>query len=337
MTMRTYAQAINDTLANCMEVDPSIFIYGIGVPDHKGVFSTTTGLADRFPNRCLDMPLSEAATTGLGIGAAIMGLRPIQVHIRADFALLSMSQLINMAATHEYISGDPVPFVMRVIIGRGWGQGCHHSKSLLSTFAHIPGLNILMPATPTQAAWAINHAVHVDNPTVILEHRWLYWAEEGIPDSLPELDYTDVVLREGTDVTIVATSWMSVEALHAAEILERHHGVSAEVINLLHLRPLYLNNTCTSTEKTGCLLVAEDDWLSCGIGAEVIASLDIPAKCARVGHAQHPCPTARHLENSFYSSAKRIVITVENLLGLDYADLSSEQFYSHENKFKGPF
>jgi len=342
----TYAEAIREATMQEMELDPSVFVYGIGVPDYKNMFGTMDGMVEKFgPTRCLDTPISEDAMVGVGLGAAIGGLRPIHVHIRVDFFLLGLSQLVNMVSNTIYGSAAKLraPIVFRALIGRGWGQGYQHSKSMYSTFAHIPGLKVALPTTPQDAKGMLVAAIRDDNPVVLLEHRWLYWQEGDVPEqpyTIP-LDEGNV-LREGSDVTIVAISWMNVEAIKAAEILARR-GVSVEVVDPRTVAPLNDEKIIASVEKTGRCIVADNDWTFCGFSAEIAAI--VSQKCfgqlkkpvSRIGFAHTPCPTVRHLENEFYPNAVEIIREVEKMLDLEPTDLSQENFYSHENRFKGPF
>ena len=343
----SYCQALNEALHQEMERDSNVFVYGIGVPDHKAIFGSTTGLIERFgPEKCFETPLAEDAMTGFGLGAAINGLRPIHIHMRVDFLLLAMNQLANMVSSLIYNSGSKlkVPLVIRAIIGRGWGQGCQHSKSMYSVFAHIPGLKVVLPTTPRDAKGLLTAAIRDDNPVIVIEHRWLYWQEGEVPEESFIIPIgTANVLREGTDLTIVATSWMNVEALKASEILERKHGISVELIDPRTISCLDEGALVGSVNKTGHCIVADNDWLHCGFSAEVAAK--ISEKCfghlkrpiQRIGFAHTPCPTARHLENEFYPNAVNIIRAAEKMLELSPADLSREDFYSYENKFKGPF
>lgn len=342
----SYCQALNEAVSQEMERDSNVFIYGIDVPDHKGIFGSTVGLAEKFgPERCFDTPLCEDSLTGFGIGAALNGMRPIHVHMRVDFLLLAMNQLANMASSYRYASGGTlkVPMVIRAVIGRGWGQGFQHSKSMYSVFAHIPGLKVVLPTTPRDAKGLLISAIRDDNPVIFIEHRWLYWQE----DEVPEETYTTPleganILREGKDITVVATSWMNVEALEASEILGRR-GVSMEIVDPRTIAPFDDELIVKSVKKTGRCIVADYDWLNCGFGAEVAArvsekcsgTLKSPAR--RIGFASTPCPTARHLEDEFYPNAAEIIRAAEEMLGLDATDLSQEQFYSYEHRFKGPF
>jgi len=344
MRQINYARAIDEALVQKMDHDPSVLIYGLGVPDHKYIFGTVESAVKRYPHRCLDMPLSEDAMVGFGIGAAVNGMRPVNTHIRVDFMLLAMNQLVNMASSYRYTGGGSVPLVIRAIVGRGWGQGCHHSKSLHSYFAHVPGLRVIAPTTPHQVKGLMIEAIETNDPVVILEHRWLYWGEgevEEKPYKLP-IGFAEV-LREGTDLTVIGVSWMTVEALKAAEVLERHHGVSLEVVDVVSLSPLDIFTLAKSVIKTKRCIVADNDWWFCGYGSEIAATLQdtcfgiLKAPIKRIGWAMSPCPTARHLENAFYCNAIDIIREAERLLDLPLTDLSEEDFYSHERKFKGPF
>ena len=236
----TYGEALNEAISQEMERDSSIFVYGIGVPDHKGVFGSTLGLLEKFgPDRCFDTPLSEDGMTGFGLGAAINGMRPINVHIRVDFLLLAMNQLVNMVSSFRYFTGGniKIPLVIRVVIGRGWGQGFQHSKSMYSVFAHIPGLKVVLPTTPQDAKGMLIAAIRDDNPVIFIEHRWLYWQEDEVSEEPFTISLEEGnVIHEGKDLTIVATSWMNVEALKASEILARR-GVSVEIVDPRTINP----------------------------------------------------------------------------------------------------
>lgn len=347
MRRRSFCDALNEALHQEMARDSSVFVYGIGVPDTVKIFGTTRGLIEAFgPARCFDTPICEDTMTGFGIGAALGGLRPVHVHIRVDFLLLAMNQLVNMASTLAYASDGrlKVPLVIRAIVGRGWGQGAQHSKSLHSLFAHIPGLKVVLPTTPRDAKGLLIAAIRDDNPVVFIEHRWLYWAEDDVPEEPYTIPLGEgAILREGHDVTVVATSWMNVEALKAADILERRHGVSIEVVDPRTIAPLDEELILASVRKTGHCLVADNDWIHCGFGAEVAARVGerafgaLKSPVTRLGFAPTPCPTVRALENAFYPNAGDLVHAVEAKLGLPEADLSGEDLYSHEHRFTGPF
>jgi pyruvate dehydrogenase E1 component beta subunit len=346
MRLITYCDALNEAIIQEMERDSSIFIYGIGVPDHKKIFGSTVNILEKFgAERCFDTPIAEDSMTGLGLGAAINGLRPIHVHIRVDFLLLAMNQLANLISSFCYGTGSKigVPLVVRAIVGRGWGQGYQHSKSLHATFAHIPGLKVICPTTPADAKGLMTAAIRDNNPVLIFEHRWLYWQTGEVPEESFEIPIgKGRVVRKGADITIVATSWMNVEALQAAEILGRN-GVDMEIVDPRTISPLDEDIIVESVNKTGNCIVADNDWVYCGFSAEVAAMVSERCFCnlkspvRRIGFVHTPCPTVRHLENKFYPNAETIIREVEKTLSLDRIDLSNEVFYSHENRFKGPF
>ena len=328
-----FCGAIREAMQQEMERDPAVFVYGIGVPTNDRIFGSTMGLQEQFGNdRVFDTPLSEDAMTGFGLGAAINGLRPVHVHIRVDFLILAMNQIVNMLSTYNYSTGGrmKVPMVIRAIVGRGWGQGYQHSKSLHSTFAHIPGLKVILPTTPNDAKGLLTAAIREDNPVLMLEHRWLYWGVEDVPEApfVTPIGKSSV-LRQGKDITVVATSWMNIEALKAAEILQRE-GVSVEIIDPRTVAPFDDTLAIESTRKTGHCIVADNDWIDCGFGAEVAARVsekcfgELKSPVQRIGFASTPCPV-------------EIIRMVEQKLNLKPIDLTNEDFYSHERRFKGPF
>jgi len=236
-----YSGAIREAMSQEMERDPRVFVYGIGVPTWSKIFTTTRGLVEKFgKERCFDTPISEDAMMGFGLGAAIRGLRPIHVHIRVDFMILATNQLLNMVSNYTYSTGGKlkVPLVVRAVIGRGWGQGAQHSKSLFSNFTHIPGLKVIAPTTPSDMKGMLTAAIRDDNPVICFEHRWLYWAEEDVPEEPYEIPLgVGRILRPGKDVTVVGLSWMNVEARLAADILQKR-GVSVEIVDPRTLAPL---------------------------------------------------------------------------------------------------
>lgn len=344
-SLMTFREALALALAREMEADPRVFVFGLDVSDHKRIFGSTQGLVEKFGiERCFGTPLSEDAMTGVALGAALSGLRPVHVHIRADFMLLGMNQIANMLSNLRYMSGGKlsIPLVIRAIIGRGWGQSAQHSKSLHGLFAHLPGLKVVLPTTPQDAYSLLRSAIRDDNPVIFLEHRWLYDIEGPVDDEEEISLGQAVVRRSGETLTVVSTSWMNVEALKAAEVLARR-GVELEVVDVRTVAPLDGTVILESVTKTRNCIVADYDWVFCGFSAELAALIshrcfDVLARpVERLGFAHVPCPTTRPLENLFYPSAVAIIRTAERMLGLEAADLTGEAFYSHEQRFKGPF
>ncbi len=347
-TVISYREAINTAIAQEMRHDQNVFVYGLDVSDHKRIFGSTKGLVEEFgASRCFGTPLSEDAMTGLGVGAAISGLRPIFIHIRADFMYLCLNQIANIISSYRYLSGGKIkiPLVIRAVMGRGWGQGAQHSKSIHSILAHLPGIKVVMPTRPTDAKGLMISAIRDDNPVVVLEHRWLYDTVGDVPtdDNFQIPIGEPNVLRSGKDLTIVATSWMNIDALKAAEILEKKQSLDIEIIDPRTISPLNYDIIYQSVKKTGHLIVADYDWLNCSFSAEVAARVseqcftDLKSPVTRLGFAFTPTPTTRSLEDCFYPNAITIIKTVEKKLKLSATDLSDETFYTYENKFKGPF
>jgi len=342
----SYKDALREAMHQEMQRDPSVFVFGVGVPSHAKIFGTADGLVEAFgKDRCFDTPISEEAMTGFALGAAIRGLRPIHIHIRVDFLLLAMSQLVNNVSSFIYSSGGTmkVPLVIRAIIGRGWGQGYQHSKALFSYFTHVPGLKVIAPTSPADAKGLLTAAIRDDNPVVCMEHRWLYWGEEEVDEAPYEIPIgKGRILRPGSDVTVVGISWMNAEALVAAEWLAKR-GIHIEVIDPRTLSPLDDELIVQSVRRTGRCVVADCDWLDSGFSAEVAARVSqqcfgqLKAPVRRVGSAQTPCPTVRELENEFYANAGDIAAAVEDLLGVERSVMPRELLYSHEHRFKGPF
>lgn len=341
----SYRQALAEAVAEEMGIDKSVFIYGIDVADHKRIFGSTVGLLEEFgPDRVFSTPLSEESLLGFGLGASINGLKPINVHIRLDFLLLAMNQLVNMVSSYRYGSDGKykIPLVIRAVIGKGWGQAYQHSKSLQSIFAHIPGLKVIMPTTPIDAKGLLKSAIRDNNPVVFLEHRILYDVVDDVPQNLEPIEIgKGRILKEGKDITIVATSYMNVEALKAAEILAKR-GIQLEIIDPRTIQPLDEELIINSVLKTGHCIVADYDWVNCGFSAEVASRVyencfkHLKSEVTRIGFAPTPCPCTRPLENEFYPNAVDIIRSVEKKL-FNPTDLSNEEFYSYENKFKGPF
>lgn len=325
------AEALREATELCMARDSRVFVMGEGVADPKAIFGTTAGLVERFGKaRVMEMPISENGFTGVAVGAALMGRRPLIVHQRVDFALLALEQLFNNAAKTHYVSNGQhrVPLVVRMIVGRGWGQGPAHSQSLDALFAMVPGLKVIMPTTAYEAKGQLIAAIEDENPVMMIEHRWVHYATGAVPEghyTVP-LDGPRVA-RPGRDVTIVANSYMLLEALRAAETLARA-GVEAEVIDMAVLRPFAPARIVESVRKTGRLLCIDTGFRQFGIGAEVVASVVEEAMGVlrkppvRLGLPEHPTPSTRALLTAFYPTALSIIDAAASLADVDPARLA---------------
>ena len=339
----TYRDAINLALKDAMTADENVVVYGLDVTDHKRIFGSTKGLEVFGKMRFFSTPLSEEAMTGVGIGMAMNGQRPVHCHIRADFLLLCMNQLVNMAAQLPQMSDQQlrVPLTIRAVMGRGWGQGAQHSKALHGMLAHVPGIKCYLPVTPQDAYGMTRQAIMDTAPVVILEHRWLYDIEGEVQFEYGE-PLAPKVVREGKDITVVAVSWMVVEALKAAEVMSRLHGIEIEVIDVRTTDP-DPEPIMLSAMRTKHCIVADYDWVASGFGTYIANMINgvgfhtLKEPCSVLGFKHEHCPTARHLEDEFYPNAIKIIQEVESILGINKCNLANEEFYSYENKFKGPF
>lgn len=350
MSTNTYRNALEVAMNKAMDENENTLILGQGVADFKGLFGTTSGLSIKYPNRVIETPLAEDSIAGICIGASLNGMYPINTHIRADFGLLVFNQLINLAAKYKYMFGGlfEVPMMMRMIIGRSWGQGAQHSQSLQSLMAHIPGLVVVMPASPQSILESYDFAVnHHRGPVVMLEHRLMYEIEfENKKTNLLNPLMGSILEREGRDVTIVATSVMVLEAKRAAEYLSAN-AISVEIIDLHSISHPDKKMIIDSVKKTGKLLVADTSWAQFGVSAEINRIINehdpaiLKSPTISLGMAPAPCPTAKALEDIYYPDVHDIVVEVLKLHG-KYDELrlqipqkqSMTDFYKH---FNGPF
>ena len=320
----SYVQAINQATHQAMASDPRVIVIGEGVPDPKAIFGSTAGLREIFgEQRVFDMPLSENGVTGVCIGAAMAGMRPVMIHQRIDFALLAMDQLVNNAAKWHYMFNgcSSVPLVVRVILGRGWGQGPQHSQGLQSLFAHVPGLKVVMPASPYDAKGMLLSAIDDNNPVIFIEHRWLHSLHDDVPvaEYRVPLDRARV-LHSGSRLTIAGFSYAIAEALQLARVLARH-GIDIEVIDMRSARPLDLETLGASVRKTGHLIAVDPAWPSCSLAGELVAQMamrefaSLRRAPARLTYPDHPSPTSPHMAQGYFPDAAGLLRTVEDQLG----------------------
>jgi pyruvate/2-oxoglutarate/acetoin dehydrogenase E1 component len=353
----SYVESIREALDQSMAQDEHIIVIGEGVPDPKAIFNSTLGLREKYgKDRVFDMPLSENGVTGACIGASIAGMRPVLIHQRVDFALLSLDQLINNAAKWHYMFNGKsnVPLVIRMIIGRGWGQGPQHSQSLQSLFSLVPGLKVIMPTTPYDAKGMMVSAIKDNNPVIFLEHRWLHPIIDVVPESTYEVPLEKAnILCEGSDITVAAFSYMTIEALIATRALLSLMGISVELIDMRSVRPLDTQTVVHSVKKTGRLVVADTAHKTGSITAELISQVledtfeSLKAAPIRVCSPDFPTPTASSMTEGYYPTAGTIADAVLKLLGKDgQTNLHQELRLTIERKgmhdvpnreFNGPF
>lgn len=320
----SFAEAIREALFQSMAENPNVIVVGEGVPDPKGIFSTTSGLRSAYgKNRVFDMPLSENGMTGICIGAAISGIRAVMIHQRIDFSLLAMDQIVNNAAKWSYMFDGKchVPMVFRVIIGRGWGQGPQHSQSLQAMFAQVSGLKVVMPTTAYDAKGMLISAIEDEGPVIFIEHRWLHHVRDHVPEAYYRVPLDKAhVLLEGSEVTIAAFSHMALESFLAAKALAEFMGISAEVLDMRSVRPLDLGAVVKSLKKTKRLIVADTASKTGSVAGELISQvvedafdfLEFPP--VRVASPDFPVPTSPFMTQGYYPEAQNIADTVLRVL-----------------------
>jgi pyruvate dehydrogenase E1 component beta subunit len=312
----TYIKAITTTLADSMRADDRVFVLGEDVAE-GGPYTATAGLADEFGvERVINTPISEAAITGVAIGAAQSGMRPVLEIMFIDFITLALDQLVNGAAKAHFMSGGQltVPMVLRTQGGAGQRGAAQHSQSLESWLTHVPGLKVVMPSRPVDAAGLLASAIADPNPVVFIENKTLYFRKGDVPDGPVSVAIGEAVtLRRGDDVTIVALSGLVHDALAAAELLAGEHGIEAEVIDPRTLVPLDLAAIVDSVRRTGRLVVAHEAVEHGGFGAEIAAQVQaeafdyLDAPIERVGAPFAPIPLSPSLEDAYLPGVEDLV------------------------------
>ncbi len=346
-----FAKAINEAYFEAMKIDKSVISYGLGIDDPKGIFGTTLGLKDKFgANRVFDMPTSENAMTGVAIGLSLNGFRPVMSHQRLDFFLLAMDQLVNNAAKWHYMFGgqSSVPITIRLILGQGWGQGPTHSQNLQSWFVHIPGLKVVMPSTADDAKGLLLSSIFDDDPVIFLEHRWLHNLEGNVPEGDFRVPIGKAkLLKSGADITIVSYSYMTIEALHANDIL-LNEGFACDIIDLRSLKPIDWETILDSLKKTGKLLVLDTGNEMCSVAGEIIAKIAtehfdlLKSAPGRVALPDIPTPTSPALSKYYYKRAEDIVLEAGKILNhkFDITKIMNKRSFPDDvpgDWFKGPF
>lgn len=318
-----YSLAINEALHQMMAAEPSVFVIGQGVKSPWYVGNTAQGLLERFgETRVIDTPVSENSMTGAGVGAAITGMKPIVVHPRMDFMLYAMDPIINEAANWHFMNGgrSSVPVVIWGIINRGGEQAAQHSQALHATFAHIPGLKVVMPSTPYDAKGLMISAIKDPNPVIFIDDRWLYRVEEHVPEEPYEVEIGKGVVRtSGKDLTLVASSFLAHESVKAVQQLAEEQ-ISVELIDLRTVKPLDQDLIFESVKKTGRLVIADGGWKTCGLAAEVAALVSegvfeyLNAPIKRITLPDCPAPASAPLEKAYYPMAEDITLSIRKVL-----------------------
>lgn len=320
----SYVEALNEALELAMTMDPRVFVLGQGVDDPLASFGVTRGLLEKFgAARVFDTPLSEEAMTGISIGAAMSGMRPILFHNRSDFLLLTFNQLVTHAAKFHYMDCGKtnVPLVVWSAIGRGWGSGSQHSQAIQGMLIGVPGLKIVMPSTPYDAKGLMLSAIADNNPVLIFEHRWLMRQSGSVPEGFYTVPFgKGIYRRRGTDLTVVGCSHALDIATTAVDELAKT-GISADVIDLRTIKPLDSAIILESLQKTGRCLIVDTGSQMGGICAEIgclVAERGfdfLKAPVRRLGLPDVPAPAGFSLEQHFYPDEKKTAALIQEILG----------------------
>ena len=325
MRQLSYAEAIREGLWQAMEQDPQVFVIGQGAFNPWYVGTTMQDIDKHFgAERVIDPPVSEQGMNGVAIGAALAGMRPLVIHPRVDFLLTGIEQIINQAANWCYMFAGQVtvPLTVRAIINRGGEQAAQHSQALQAMFAHVPGLKVVMPATAYDAKGLLISSIQDNGPVVYIDDRWLYDETGDVPDEPYQVPIGKANLRrEGSDVTVVATSYMVREATRAAGILEAD-GIDVELVDVRTVKPLDQELLASSVRKTGRLVVADAAWKTCGVAAEIVALAYeaafeyLKAPPVRVTLPDVPAPASPVLERVYYVGAEHVVEAVKRVISM---------------------
>jgi pyruvate dehydrogenase E1 component beta subunit len=321
----TYREAVRDTLRTALERDDDVFIMGEDIAEMGGSMAVTQGLLDEFgPDRVRNTPISEMAIVGAGIGAAMVGMRPIVEIMYEDFLTLSLEQIVNQAAKHRYMSGGQikVPLTIRTQGGAGWSPGAQHAQQLEAWLVHVPGLKVAFPSTPEDVRGLLWSAIYDDNPVVFFEHRLLYPVKGEVPTEIEPIPLGKArTMREGTDVTVVAMGPLVHRALEAAERAAEEEGLSVEVIDPRTLQPLDDDALVASVKKTNRVVVAHEAVERMGFGAEVAAVLQykafdyLDAPIERVGAKFSPLPFAPVMEQFVVPGPQDVLDAIKRTVG----------------------
>ncbi len=342
-----FFEAINEGFEISMKNNKNVCLIGLGVTDPKGIFGTTSGLLKKFgKKRVFEIPIIENAITGIAIGASLNEMRPVLSHQRVEFALLSLEQIINQAAKwfHMTAGKQKIPIVIRLIIGRGWGQGAQHCQSLETIFSHIPGLKVVSASNPYDAKGLLVASIEDNNPVIFFEHRWLHNTFGFVNKKNYKIPIGKAKkVKQGKDISLITYSYGVVLAIRAAKILAKY-GINAEIIDLRTLRPLDKKSILLSVKKTQRALVIDNGWIKYGISSEIISilyendSIKMKARPIRIGFKDSPIPSTRELAKYCYPFCEDIIKKVMKIFKKKYnLDFKTELTDVPDHNFLGPF
>jgi acetoin:2,6-dichlorophenolindophenol oxidoreductase subunit beta len=320
----SYREAVRDALSTAMRRDDDVFIMGEDIAEMGGSMGVTQGMLEEFgPDRVRNTPISEIAISGAGIGAAMQGMRPVVEIMYEDFLTVSMEQIVNQAAKHRTMSGGQlkVPLVVRTQGGAGWSPGAQHAQQLEAWFVHVPGLKVVYPSTPTDVRGLLWSSIYDDNPIVFFEHRLLYGIKEDVPEELEPIPLGKArVMREGNDVTVIATGPMVHQSLKAADAAEQD-GISVEVVDPRTLQPLDTETIIASVKKTNRAVTAHEAVTRMGFGAELAAVIQyeafdwLDAPIERVGAKFAPLAFAPAMEQYVVPQVADVLAAIKRTVG----------------------
>ena len=348
-----YAEQIKEGLDEVLGTDPKSLIMGLGVTDPKGVFGTTLGLFDNYgPKRVIETPTSENAMTGIGVGLAITGYRPIMVHQRLDFFLLAMDQLVNSAAKWHYMFGgqQSVPLTIRLITGRGWGQGPTHSQNLHSWFTHIPGLKVVMPAFASDAKKLLVASILDPNPVIFIEDRWCH-VQKIDRTSIPSNSTLEIgkaeIIENGNELTIVSAGFSTIQSLRAVKFLQQQN-IMVDLVDLKTLKPLDIDTILNSVTKTNKLLVVDSGPAISSFASEIVSLVSrlgfkyLKQAPEIITAPDIPEPTSYGVTGHFKFNSANIAIKVIEMLGKEAKSFNLDELVDLQHdvpnsSFTGPF
>lgn len=340
---KTYIQFINQAFDESLQADPKVMLFGLGVGDVGAVFGSTANLQSKYSsNRVFEIPLSENAVTGMALGLAMQGFRPVMMHQRADFSFTSAEQIINQIAKTSYMSGDTykVPLVIRMIVGRGWGQGPTHAQSPHAIFSHVPGLQVVAPATPLDGYHLMKESIESDNPVIFIEHRWLHQTKEKSSKELfmPKISQARV-MRSGNDLSLISLSYGVIECLKIAEVLSEFN-LKVEVINLRTIQPWDKSTVVQSVTKTKKVMLLDTGHIEFGLTGEIASVIyselfnSMSHPILRFGLPMEPTPSSASLAVNHYPAIENMLREIKVHFGLNYDLEKAIQIFNNKFPYK---
>ena len=341
-----FYEAIKASIQKNLRNNHKVLLMGLGVDDPKGVFGTTLDIHKKYRKQVFDMPTAENSFTGFALGLAVSGFRPIIVHQRVEFALLSIEQIFNQISKWHFMSGGKVsvPLVIRLIVGKGWGQGPQHSQSLETIFSHIPGLKVVAPSNPDNAYWLLEQSIKDPNPVIFFEHRWLHGTYGKIKKKNNYKIGKSIIENTGNHITLISFSYSILECLKAAKFLKQNYKVNCEILNLLSLKPLDKKKIISTAKKNKKILIVDNGMTEYGISSEIMAFINEKSKTnivERIGVLNSPIPSTVSLAKYYYPEAYKITDKVLKMLSIkarkDLLKLIRENPDQPDKSFTGPF